>query len=571
MQAFAITPRRIALYAAAFAMTALVITVLAVGMTASSTHAQGTGGNTGDTVNNWPDPQPCGTGTGNKAMMDEPHEVQTGHFAVFDAYWYTTPPSPGPGSSAAGIGKLYLNECPPKMVTTRETDLDDTVTVTNTRAPDPSGIEIAEAIWHLNNDYLVDVVASDPGPGQLSLAEYPDVRRGLGLGKDDPVPAGTQVWWLRLDDPDTDADETSALTLGFSTALLDGNYWLKADDGNAMRYKLEVEKYPGDPNDLQNLPHFFTYKAPKSGNAKADLVWDGFSPGDEQFDLLMDPGEYEAVQWVFTRPGTYELLVELQGHVRDAENKPAGAGAGWKPISTNVTETTVAQYAFYVGTKLPETEPPIFGANRTVPENSPAGTKVGDPILVYNADAKVLYYDLAGEGEEKFDTVVAGTDPHAVQIVVADGASLDHEAKPSYEFRLTVTDKLNHEGDEDSPTVVIDDTLIVKLDVEDIETRVELSADSTSLKLNEQVNLTAVFHDLPANADKSTLQFTWKRFDVQSMAYDVEVATTAVGANYFDYNTVGTRRFYVLLNYSLANGNPGQQLRSNNVEVTWTN
>ena len=120
---------------------------------------------------------------------------------------------------------------------------------------------------HVLDKHKEDVVATnaEATAGQLSLEEYDRVRKGLGLGDVDPVPSGTQVWWLQLDDPDTTGvDETSDLGMGFSTALFDSKYWLTSAEGKPMRYKLEVESYPGDPTDSSDVPHFFTYKAPKA-------------------------------------------------------------------------------------------------------------------------------------------------------------------------------------------------------------------------------------------------------------------------------------------------------------------
>ena len=52
--------------------------------------------------------------------MEEPHEVRTGHYALFDAYWRITGRSLDGDSPDTGV--LYMNECPPKMVTANEVD-----------------------------------------------------------------------------------------------------------------------------------------------------------------------------------------------------------------------------------------------------------------------------------------------------------------------------------------------------------------------------------------------------------------------------------------------------------------
>ena len=414
----------------------------------------------------------------------------------------------------------------------------------------------------------------------MSLEEYDRVRKGLDLfGPNDtklPVPSGTQVWWLQLDDPDTTgADETSDLGIGFSAFLLDSKYWLTSAEGKPMRYKFEVESYPADPDNSGDVPHFFTYKAPKSGGAAADLVWDSFSPGVEDRDMKLDPGEYEALQWVFTKPGTYKLLVEFQGHVRQSNPHSSSHpdyDANWKPISSNVTETRTAKYTFHVGPKLAETEPPIFGVNLSVAENSPGGVKVGGPIPVYNADAEVLYYDLDGDGKENFKTV-AGTNPHTVQIVVAEGASLDFETRPSYDLQLTVTDKLNHEGDEDSPEPVIDDTLIVRISLEDQAPGLKIRADRTSLPVGEKVNFVARYEPTKQQLgrefgyqwEKAIGGNRWHVFDLGTApsAPTWSVAQSSAGA-------VTYRATVVLLNDDTPDQLP-TFVNSDGIEVTWEN
>ena len=416
---------------------------------------QGTG-NTGNTdgytnLNTYPDPQPCGPGAG-AAFMQEPHELTTGHYALFDAYWRTiSEGSSVAGTDLPGVGVLHTNLCPPEMV--EKTQGRKTVIARSART---GGMDVDEIIMHVRDTHKEDVVDTNAQAtaGQLSLAEYPRV--------DHAVDAGDKVWWLQLDDPDTtDADETSDLGIGFSTALLDDDHWLTSAEGKPLRYKFEVERHPADPTDV---PHFFAYEAPKANGAAQVPIWDSSKPGEGAVEL--DPGEYKELQWVFTKPGTYLLWVHLLGVVRDDARKPADADDDWKPISGNETETSeVYRYTIQVGDTLDETEPPIFGVNREVEENSLGGVRVGDPIPVYNAEADVLYYDLTGEGHSKFE-LVPDTDSHTVQIVVAEGASLDYEDEDarSYELNLTVTDRVDHEHNFDP---YADDVLIVRIDLED--------------------------------------------------------------------------------------------------------
>ena len=553
-------PRHIKLYGAMLAIAALVIGLTAVAFTTGPAQAQNAS-NTG--------PQPCGPGQAT-AFQPEPHEVTTGHFAFFDAYWYTTGSAPTTGGglddNAPGVGVLHINECPPLMVKKTQTDPDTEVeTVTITRSV--SNIDIEEAIMHVKDKHMATVVATnaEATAGQLSLDEYPDVRSALDLEKGDPVPAGTKVWWLKLDDPDTTADDTSDLGMGFSTFLLDDDDWLTSNEQKSMRYKLEVESYPASPSKPNEVPYFFTYKAPKTGNAEAELVWDSTKPGDETTDMLMDPGEFEAMQWVFTKRGTHVLTVELQGHVRNADNKLSGAGENWRPISGNVTETAIATYTIQVGNPLPETEPPIFGVNREVDENSPGGTKVGGPIPVYNADADKLVYKLTGEGSKHFDAGTS-TKPHTAQIVVADGARLDYETKPSYELVLSVTDNLDHEGNED---LTVDDILIVNIDLKDEGPWLKLySSHSSLLAVGETVTLTSHYEPSPERRGQ-TPRYEWgEQFQTTTDGVKWQVIAGATGPTLsITKETETTRTYRVSVVWGDAENR--MSVDSNEVTVIW--
>ena len=345
---------------------------------------------------------------------------------------------------------------------------------------------------------------------RLSLAEYPDVKAY--------APAGSPVWWLRLDDPrSTSTDESSDLGMGFSTLLLKKKHWK-----SPMRYRFEVERHPADPTDV---PHFFAYEAPniraESPATGVKLVWDSARPGGDVMEL--DAEEYRALQWVFTKPGTYLLWVHLLGDVKDPPT-----GASWNRISSNETETSeVYRYTIQVGTDLDEIEPPIFGVNLEVEENSPGGVKVGDPIPVYNAEADVLYYELTGPGHSNFD-LVASTEPFTVQVVVADGADLDFETKSSYDLNLTVTDRVDHENNFNPYS---DDVLIVRIDLKDQAPGLKIQADTTSLEVNETVNFTARYEPTQENRDRE--------FSYQLEEY-IGTSSSSTGARHTLWRVVST-------------------------------
>ena len=518
-------PRRFTLYAAVLAMAALVIALLAVTFATGPAQAQETG--TAGKTNTYSDPQPCGPAAAT-AFMEEPHEVTTGHYALFDAYWQGTGRTVSVVDNSSRLGVLHTNECPPAITqTTKRVGL-KTVTVT-TRSARANGMDTDEAIIHVLNTRQVDVVATNAEAtgGQLSLQEYPHVRRALGLLKPydplDPgadrnlsVPADTKVWWLRLDDPDTtDKDETSDLRLGFSSALFDSEYWNAEDeegvllvDGDGdplkpMRYMIETGRYPGiNPNEAR---HFLAYEAPRAGNAVQDPIVDSAALDVDEHVMPMDTGEYRSLQWIFTDPGTYELEAHLQGFVRQINPDPSG-DPDWERISGNFDETSeVRTYTFQVGDDLNESEPPLFGVSLSVPENSPGGVKVGDPIPVYNTEAETLTYGLAGADSDHFE-LVAATDPHhTVQVLVADGANLDYETRASYNLTLSVTDGLDHEGNRNAKA---DDTLAVVIALEDQEPGLELRVDQIFPAVGETVNFIARYEPAKGLEDQP-VNYIW--------------------------------------------------------------
>ena len=85
----------------------------------------------------------------------------------------------------------------------------------------------------------------------------------------------------------------------------------------------------------------------------------------------------------------------------------------------------------------------------TVPENSPAQTRVGDPLQATDADGDSLMYTLTGSDLFEID-IAQG------QITVAEGAVLNHEAAPSHSVMVTVSDPRDA-TDTDALTILVSD------------------------------------------------------------------------------------------------------------------
>ncbi|MCY3561153.1 MAG: cadherin repeat domain-containing protein, partial [bacterium] len=434
-------------YAAGLALCGFAVTLLAVALATGPTQAQG------DTPTPAPTPttpQPCGEGAA-IAFQPEPHERTSGHYALFDAYWERTEPDPAETPGIEGerrnTGLLHTNECPP-LVSKTENDEGETV-VTWTA----SGVDIDDLIIHVEDSRQVTVVQGDPddpdsqhATSQLRLDQYPEVEKHASTGD--------KVWWLQLDDPGLNGEQTSDLTLGFSTHRFDETYWTK------IRYEFRLERNPGfDPDEH---PHLLAYRARQSDRPRTELVWDSAQVGVTAVEMA--PGvPVNDLQWIFTKAGTYKIYVQPVGYVRQTNpHRPGEEGydANWRPISANETEPgEVKTYVIHVG-PLKEVEPPQLGIGRSVPENSPTGANVGDPILVFS-EASDLEYSLFGDGHDNFAvTATVDTDPYSVQITVAEDANLDYDTKSIYDLTLAVTNKIDHES---NPDASLDDTLLVRI------------------------------------------------------------------------------------------------------------
>ena len=539
MQTISNTPLTLKLLGAVVALALLAAAALAVALTTGPAAAQ-----TPDNI--YDDPQPCGPGA-QTAYQPEPHEITEGHFALFDAYWEWRVQDP----NDENVGLLHTNLCPPLVVETTEFDKRGRpITVTSLV---DSNIDINEAIFHVLDKHKVTVVEADqydPAADELPSDQY------VELVADEHIGVGSQVWWLRLDDPNTDVDETSDLVLGFSSKRFDNQYWGDARDGGpAFRYKFELERDPGiDPGDD---PHLFVYKAREEGASEAEIVWS--SAEADVKDLETQPGELEDLQWIFTQPGTYEIWVHLQGWVR--HEPPTGAGPDWRPISEYTTVTSeVKRYVFQVGDTLEETEPPRFGVSGSVAENSPGGTPVGDPITVFS-EVEELEYRLSGEGSEQFDLIrYAG--PHSVQIVVAEGAQLDYETKASYDLTLGVTDNVDHEHNADDS---LDDTLTVRIDLTDVPTTAFIEPDKWHPVAGDTVTFTAVLTDFGEGHDV-TYYFTDSQGVSAGASPNHSVRHTGPTAE-----QVGLRATYQVANGPSSEDISHFEIEAPSIIVTWGN
>ena len=382
--------------------------------------------------------------------------------------------------------------------------------------------------------------------------------------------AGDTVWWLRLDDPDTtgdDKDETSDLTLGFSTRHFDTQYWYNKDDrteankSKALHYRFEVERHPSHLNDH---PHFLAYDALKQDNTPHKVpVWSSAEVGISVLKLA--PGtDITDLQWIFTDKGTYEIRVELIGFVN--KDKPADAPENWEPISTNVTETSeVKRYVIQVGEKLAEIEPPMFEVVRSIPENADSGAKIGKPIrLRTEGTSGTIKYTLTGEGANQF-AIGSTSGSNGVQIVVAEGASLDFDTKATYELILGVTNSIDHES---NPDFSLDGTLGLTIELTE-SPRLTVSPSATNVTSGTSVTWTASITGLPDDA--TNVRYHWTMNAAYRGAQYTEDRTETGDHVTFtiDYSTDGWVDMHVSATYGDEIGNDYTIPAKKSTRVIW--
>ena len=528
---------------------AMAAIILAVALTA-----------TGPTQAQDSDPLPCGPGA-----LDVPADpdatISRGHYGVFDGYWRIDKET------------LQLNLCPPAVEHTLEkrtdpvTFLETEVEVSHRFA---SNIDIQQTVIHINgSDFEHTLTAAD-----VEQYDFFKVGDANNDGVDDAV--DQTVWWLKVDDESTpNVDEDSALAMGFSAALFHPYDWY-LDDGagsakglKPLQYEFEVIREPGIPVDEQGHVFAFDDSAPASAAIPKTAYWDSSEVDANALPLY--PGEYHHFQWAFTKPGTYKISVQLKGHVRTEDDPPpAGAPAGWEPISESSTVTSeVREYVFQIGS-LTLNKEPGFVVERSVQENSDHGTLVGDPIPVYQGDGDDLDFNLTGPGYSLFD-VVEDSDGNA-QIKVA--GHLHYEDRAEYILNLSVNDDKDHESNTGDDSA--DSNIWVRINVTDDpeeqlaialtasrSDNMEAVASGSTQSVGTELIFTATVTGSPVPT--SDLRYRWEEID-QGGGHSISEEAFSPSRTVTE-NRVATREYKMVV-FWYENGNT-QEVASNKIVINW--
>ena len=546
------TPRHFRLYGAVLAMAALLAVLLAVTLTDAQAQV-GTGPGplprTGYNAAEHDNPLPCTE----ESLPDASTAplISEGYYAVFDAFWDYED------------GHQSNNFCPPEVTVTTEVDeVEEEVTVyTRTDA----NIHISKTAFSIPDSYKVTVIDSRPttvngNPGNVTgptidLADFPflaedDAVSAVKTENGSTVFANNTLWWVRLDDPGTTADDTSPLRIGFSTALLNEADWHNPN-GDPVQFEFQ----------FVHVPHPGAYMfAFDPGASQSRAQWSSVNTNINA--VKMQTGHYRQMQFAFTQPGEYRVQAQWKGYVQ--HTPPAGASPDWIPVSPDSVITSPVQtYTFYVG-PLTLNRSPVFGIERSVPENSAAGVAVGAPVPVLQQDPGDAHnFNLTGSGADKF---TLSTKSDGVQIMVASGAVLNYEDFSSYDLNLTVSDGKGRLGNADAS---VDDSIPVRIVVQDDpneQLTITLEADLTTQTIGQDVRLTARVHNSPVASDRlSYLHHEQNVGGGDSLAELTHYATRTV-----TWNGAPLSREYDIMVFVTSDGHNEQQAISGKVVIAWT-
>ena len=397
---------------------------------------------------------PAGTEVGDPvAATDTVDDVLTYSLAGGDAASFEIDPA---------TGQITVGS---RTVLDHEADDEYSVTVTATEAGgrDPAvNVDVTITVNDVNEAPMVT-----GGVTMQRHAEYDadvdiddtDVLTVATYMATDPETAGADLTWS-VEGADKDRFEIVEAT-GILTFKDAPNYEMPADAGSNNVYNVTVVATDDgvDANEMNEMTAMrevvitvtnveedgtveLSAQQPKAGVELTASVTD------------LDLG-VTGVEWQWSRSQTVDGTYEEIADAESATYTPADGDVGrflraTATYNDNTGEDTAMGTAPHAVLARGDHEPEFASmenGKREIPENSPAGTAVGDPVAATDGDtADVLTYSLTGAGAASFE-ILNGDDPGttdttevAGQIRVKAGAKLDHETKPTHMVTVTATD-----------------------------------------------------------------------------------------------------------------------------------
>ena len=172
---------------------------------------------------------------------------------------------------------------------------------------------------------------------------------------------------------------------------------------------------------------------------------------------------------------------DAQGAGKSARSDAAGPVTG---VSRQLSANAAPQFA-------------ADTATRSVDENTPGGTSVGDPITATDSDDDTLTYALSGSDAGVFDF-----ETDTGQIKVKD--ALDYETTASYTVTVTVSDGKNAQGEADTS---VDDSIAVTITVVNVDEPGVVSLNPDTPQVGAELTATV----LDPDGGVTGLTWAWER------------------------------------------------------------
>ncbi len=176
---------------------------------------------------------------------------------------------------------------------------------------------------------------------------------------------------------------------------------------------------------------------------------------------------------------------------------------------------------------IPVNTPPEFDegpiATRSVEENAPADTMIGDPVTATDPNNDELAYTLAGPDSRLFHV-----DSLSGQISIGAGTALDHESPAHsggdnvYELTVQVTDGKDAEG---IPDNLIDDEIGVTVTVTDVNEPPEFTSSAVELEIEENSSFNTNVGNPIIATDPESAALTYSLTGADADSFDVDAST----------------------------------------------
>ena len=330
-------------------------------------------------------------------------------------------------------------------------------------------------------DYLVRVMArNDEGDG-----EWSDTARGTTVANSDPIVAGDEntttrslpensVQGTNVGAPVTATDPDAGDTLSYGiTGPNPGGFTIDATTGQLRSGPAESYDFEDPTKNSYTVTVTATDSQGGSGSVEVTVTVSDVDepPGKAAVSIEGQTLSSLTVEWTAPDNAGRPAITDYDVGYRRASD------VGWTPHPHQGTGLTAVIESLDPGTdylvrvlarndegdgewsdaaqgRTVANSAPDFGADaasRSVPENSPSGTSVGEPVTATDEDAgDTLTYGLEGADASSFDIDESG------QIKVAAGTILDHEAGRSYAVTVTATDSQGGSGSVEVRVTVTD-------------------------------------------------------------------------------------------------------------------